>query len=252
MLGSGILEFKLDYVESKNIAIGGVVRSEDISVGGHLWRVDCYPRGDTGELSGRYVSIFLTLVSKSENVKAIFHVFHLGKDGEPSFTHENKLVQVYSYSDSSKSWVWRQFMNRSLLESGYVTNGRATFMCNIIVVADDTIDVPPSDIVSRLGDLLDHNVGTDALFRVDDAIIAAHRVVLAARSPVFKAEVFGSTADATSKAITVKDIEPSVYLQLCSSSCTRMRYPKMKSSATAQLRRCNKFLQRLIGTKWTG
>ncbi|GJN04038.1 hypothetical protein PR202_ga21548 [Eleusine coracana subsp. coracana] len=72
----------------------------------------------------------------------------------------------------------------------------------------------PDRGVGRLGDLLDHNVGTDALFRVDDAIIAAHRVVLAARSPVFKAEVFGSTADATSQAITVKDIEPSVFTAL--------------------------------------
>ncbi|TVU05004.1 hypothetical protein EJB05_48151, partial [Eragrostis curvula] len=210
MLDSGILEVALDFEETKNFAIGDCVSSEDISVGGHLWRVDGYPRGDNIEDKGDYVSFFLTLVGNSRDVKVIFHVFPMGKDGEPSFSHEKKLVKVYS-SEGSKSWGWHQFLKRSILESLYVTKGGTTFLCNIIVVGDDTIDVPPSDIGRSLGLLLDCNVGTDVLFMVNGETIQAHRAVLAARSPVFKAEVFGSMVDATSPDITLKDIEPSVF-----------------------------------------
>jgi speckle-type POZ protein len=87
MLGSGFLEFKLDYSEKKNLPIGQYVSSESFRAGGHLWKIICYPRGDTSEYklyNGRFVSILVKLVSRSENVKAIFDGFltemarHLG------------------------------------------------------------------------------------------------------------------------------------------------------------------------------
>ena len=42
-------QFMLNYEETRNVAIGHAVSSGDISAGGHLWRVKCYPRGDKEE-----------------------------------------------------------------------------------------------------------------------------------------------------------------------------------------------------------
>lgn len=46
---------------------------------------------------------------------------------------------------------------------------------------------------------------------LDGETFPAHRAVLAARSQVFKAELFGSMADATMSTVTVQDIEPAAF-----------------------------------------
>ena len=38
-------QFMLNYEETRNVAIGHAVSSGDISAGGHLWRIECFPRG---------------------------------------------------------------------------------------------------------------------------------------------------------------------------------------------------------------
>jgi speckle-type POZ protein len=54
MSGSSFLEFRLDYSETKNITIGDSVTSDDISAGGHLWRIIYYPRGCSEDDNGEY------------------------------------------------------------------------------------------------------------------------------------------------------------------------------------------------------
>ncbi|CAL4999799.1 unnamed protein product [Urochloa decumbens] len=180
MLGSGFLEFKLDYSETKNLAIGQHVSSESFSVGGHLWRIICYPCGDRIQHKGGYVSMFIKFVSKSEKgVMAIFDAFLLNKDGTPSSIKAKR------------------------------------FMCGVIVVPDNPtptpMPMPPPDIGIHFGRLLDSAVGSDVSFIVDGQQFPAHRAVLAARSPVFEAELFGSMADATMPSITIHEIKPAAF-----------------------------------------
>ncbi|KAF8646558.1 hypothetical protein HU200_065780 [Digitaria exilis] len=209
-LGSVFIEFKLDYAETKNLAIGDSVTSEDFSAGGNLWRIFCYPRGFRTEDKGEYVSMYLHLLTGSRKVQAIFHVSYLSRNGVPSYSHEKRLVRVYS-SEGSKSFGWTQLLPRNLLESNYVKDGWVTFLCNVMVVSSDTITVPPSNIGCHLGQLLDCNVTSDVSFIVEGEKFQAHRAVLAARSQVFQAELFGSMADATSSSIVLEEIEPATF-----------------------------------------
>ncbi|KAK3123905.1 hypothetical protein QOZ80_8AG0637790 [Eleusine coracana subsp. coracana] len=207
MLGSGFLEFKLYYSETRNLAIGDALSSDYFSAGGHLWRIYCYPRGRSVTDNGEYLSIFLHLISHPKDIKTIFHVFCLGENAEPDFSNEKRSVHVFS-SEVSENFGWNQFMKRSILEANYVINGQLTLICGILVMGDNSIPMPSSEIRYDLVHLFNCKEGTDVSFTVKGETIQAHRVVIAARSPVFKVELFGSMADATSSSILLEDIEP--------------------------------------------
>jgi speckle-type POZ protein len=213
MLGSGFLEFKLDYAQIHNIGIGDVVSSENFSAGGYLWRINCYPRGDEIYVDGEHLSICLQLVTKSKNVKAIFDASLVGRDGMLSSSDVLRSVEVYTPNNDPEKG-WDRFVKLSDLESSYVINGTVTVLCGVMVVPDidNTLPVPPQpDLASHLGHLLDSALGTDVSFVVGGEVFPAHRAVLAARSPVFSAELFGPMADATMPSITLHDIEPAAF-----------------------------------------
>ncbi|KAL6661105.1 hypothetical protein ACP70R_000489 [Stipagrostis hirtigluma subsp. patula] len=210
MLDSGFLEFKLNYAQAKYLAIGEFVKSEDFSAGGHQWRVRCYPRGWKVDGNNEHLSIYLELVNKSKNVKAILDVFMMDKDGVPSTSHAHRFVRVHPPIGYS-GWGFSQFVKRSDLESLYLANGWITIAFGVIVVRNDPLTVPASDIGSHLGAFLDCNLGTDVSFVVGSETFPARRAVLAARSPVFKAELFGPMADTTMQSITLQEIEPAAF-----------------------------------------
>ncbi|CAO2202607.1 unnamed protein product [Urochloa humidicola] len=212
MLDARFLKWKLDYMQIKDLTIGALVSSEDISVGGHVWRFSCYPRGYNNELAPEHLSIYLRLVSKSDkNVQAIFEAFMMDKNGKPS--HAGRCLQVYPLKDYSE-WGWHQFVKWSDLEVLHVADGSVTIVCGVIVLRDDdddTLELPPSsDIRSHLGHLLDSNEGSDVCFVVKGETFAAHRAVVAARSAVFKAQL-SSMADAKMPSITMHDISPATF-----------------------------------------
>lgn len=70
--------------------------------------------------------------------------------------------------------------------SGYIKNESMTVECTITVFKD--ILVPSPNLPKHLGALLDSNVGADVTFSVSGESFAAHKNVLAARSPVFMAD----------------------------------------------------------------
>lgn len=74
-----------------------------------------------------------------------------------------------------------------------------------------SIAVPPSNLGHQLGMLLESGKGTDVNFEVDGETFAAHKLVLAARSPVFRAQLFGPMKDQNTQCIKVEDIEASVF-----------------------------------------
>nr|TKW11276.1 hypothetical protein SEVIR_6G222500v2 [Setaria viridis] len=209
-VASGFTEFKLDYAGTKSLAIGDLIHSDEISSGGHIWRILCYPHGDRKADNGVYLSLFLKLVSESEKVKAIFDAFLIGRDGapSPSPSHARRCVKVYG---TNKAWGFPQFVERADLESTYIMDGRITFMCGAIVLCADPISVPCSDIGDHLGRLLDGADGSDVSFTVGSEKFRAHRAVLAARSPVFKAQLLGSMAEAKMRCISLHGITPATF-----------------------------------------
>lgn len=134
MLGSGFIQFELQYSKTKNLSVGDVVRSGEIFAGGHVWKIYCSPHGTKKSNAGRYVSLYLRLVSKAKCVKAIFEasLLHRGGPGRAK-----RCTKVYPPNGiSSRSRGWHEFVSRTDLESGSgsVRQGCVTFLCGITVL----------------------------------------------------------------------------------------------------------------------
>lgn len=71
--------------------------------------------------------------------------------------------------------------------------------------------VPSSNIGQHFGQLLESGKGTDVKFEVAGAVFAAHKLVLAARSPVLWAQLFGPIKDQNTQLIKVEDMEAAVF-----------------------------------------
>ncbi|KAF6993868.1 hypothetical protein CFC21_010694 [Triticum aestivum] len=215
IVGSCVFQFKVDYELVKHLPTGMAFYSDAVSAGGHLWGIKFFPSGEY-EADEEYVSIFLEHMSKSRSVGVIFEVFMMGRDSKPSMSlsHIRRLCQTFEImedKDSSDCWGWGKFLERTTLEKDYLTGRHVTFACAIMIIDDSCVPVPPSDIGTHLGRLLDHADGTDVSFIVDNETFHAHRAVLAARSPVFRAELFGPMSEATMPSITLHDITPATF-----------------------------------------
>lgn len=98
---------------------------------------------------------------------------------------------------------------RDDIEGDCVVDGQFTVLCNIVVV-------PRISVITSCPTRLDHDIFmasdlTDVSFQVDGETFRAHRLVLAARSPVFKASLFGSMAESTASSIAIEDMRASTF-----------------------------------------
>ena len=114
---------------------------------------------------------------------------------------------------------YKRFFKRTALEvSDYLKDDCLSVHCSVGVVRSHTegpkiytIAVPPSNIGEHFGMLLESGKGADVKFEVDGEIFAAHKLVLAARSPVFRAQLFGPMKDRNTQCIKVEDMEAPVF-----------------------------------------
>ena len=108
-------------------------------------------------------------------------------------------------------------INLSLDSSNYLKDDSLTFCCMVGVVQscirpkNFTIIPPPPEMEKDFKYLLDSEIGSDIVFRVKDVTFKAHKVILAARSPVFKAQFYGLVGNPALDEVELVDIEPTVF-----------------------------------------
>lgn len=74
-----------------------------------------------------------------------------------------------------------------------------------------SIQVPESDIGANFAVLLENEEGSDVTFDVRGEKFCAHKLILAARSPVFEAELL-DVMDKDNHEVVISDIEPKVFM----------------------------------------
>ncbi|XP_047080178.1 BTB/POZ and MATH domain-containing protein 1-like [Lolium rigidum] len=205
------------YSRTKGLPAGEYVMSRPFSLGGHRWRICYYPNGENSEFSG-YISV--SLILDEDGAAAVKAQWDICFAGEEEAEQVSSLASrpVHEFT-SENEWFCNNLATKEELESsGHLRNDSFTVRCDIVVVqgcrAVDFVSVPPCDLGWHLGELLETGKGADVVFKVGGETVAAHRCVLAARSLVFSAELFGPMKEGNAASVRVEDMEADVFKML--------------------------------------
>ncbi|KAL6843959.1 hypothetical protein ACP4OV_025632 [Aristida adscensionis] len=198
------------------LGIGRFVSSSTFEVDGYDWNINFFPDGSKTEDEAVYASAYLDLLSGKAGVRVKFSLCLLGKDGEVA--ELRKETYTFEPSGDSSNWGWHKFIKKSKLQEVSRLNGDGfTIRCVLTVIKDprtedvSTIVVPQSNLHQHLECMLKDGKGIDVAFIVDGQLFHGHRCVLAARSPVFEAELLGPLRKKPVEHIKIHDIEPSIF-----------------------------------------
>ncbi|KAK4786408.1 hypothetical protein SAY86_003097 [Trapa natans] len=224
------------YSLSKGIGIGKYMVSDTFTVGGYQWAIYFYPDGKSPEHNASYVSLFIALVSEGTDVRALFELTLLdqsGRERHKVHSHFRRTLDSgpYTLKYRGSMWGYKRFYQRDILEtSDYIKDDCLVVYCSVGVVRSCikspkiySIAVPSSNLGQHLGELLKSGMGADVTFEVNGELFSAHKLVLAARSPVFRAQLYGPIKDQNTRHIRVVDIEVPVFktnLKVPGKSCS--------------------------------
>jgi speckle-type POZ protein len=191
---------------------------------GHEWEVRFHPTYKWDVRCGVAVKLILISEPLRDKLRVSlscrmrpnnFHRRRVSYDGQ-------SLSHVFA-SDSKCSPVLLLKSRAELESSDYLVEDSLTVECTLTElrgldasVKDPPLPVPQpqplrSDLHQHLGELLQSKDGADVTFRVSGESFAAHRVILAARSPVFKAEFFGGMKERSSAYVEIRDMDAAVF-----------------------------------------
>ncbi|XP_076906911.1 BTB/POZ and MATH domain-containing protein 3-like [Bidens hawaiensis] len=212
------------YSLAKGMGAGKYISSDTFTVGGYDWAIYFYPDGKNLEDNSMYVSVFIALAGDGSDVRALFELTLLDQSGKGKHkvhSHFDRALESgpYTLKYRGSMWGYKRFFRRTSLEaSDYLKDDCLSMHCTVGVVRNRvegpktlTISIPPSDMGESLKSLLETETGCDIVFRVGDETFKAHKLILAARSPVFKAQFFGLVGNPNMDEVVLEDIEPSIF-----------------------------------------
>jgi speckle-type POZ protein len=231
MLLPGYQEFKLECSSARLLGLNAAIYSETLSAGGHTWRMASYPHGGHHNRA-ECISLYLELITRDEalgDITAIFDAFLINTEGLPATTRysaRQRCLHIYPAAPAPAKQRrrkggaglphfadWPSLMNRYFQLDGIVTIIWGVIVVNRMQPTPIAVQTPSPDMANHLARLLNpaSAVGTDVSFVVGGETFHAHRALLAARSPVFMAELFGPMLEARASSITLHDIDAGTF-----------------------------------------
>ncbi|KAG8046736.1 hypothetical protein GUJ93_ZPchr0008g11779 [Zizania palustris] len=213
------------YSLTKSIGDDKFILSGTFAVGGYDWAIRFYPNGVN---DAKYVSVYLELLSKDSEAHACYDLRLVNQEnGLPQSVLSESTPRLFKSSDITRLGPQHPcFMLRTEFEkeeAGYIKEDCLIIECAVTVIKKphlsntmvySEIKVETSGLSDHFGKLLLEEEGADVTFVVEGEEIAAHKIILAARSPVFKAEFYGQMKEKNARLITVQDMQPHVFRAL--------------------------------------
>ncbi|XP_034570689.2 LOW QUALITY PROTEIN: BTB/POZ and MATH domain-containing protein 2 [Setaria viridis] len=196
---------------------GKYIESRTFRVAGHTWAINYYPNGITS-VAADYVPFYLRLchpgAAADVRVKMVFTFIDEVEMQAPSYVRARTPRRFVA---NNTSWGYEKFIKRENLERSERFKGDCfTVRCDIIVAP-------------HFRALLQSGQGADVRFRVGSRTFPAHRCVLAARSLVFSAELYGGMKEsAADHVVEVDDVEADVFRSLLHFIYTDSLPPEME------------------------
>ncbi|EAZ16124.1 BTB/POZ and MATH domain-containing protein 2-like [Oryza sativa Japonica Group] len=212
--GHHILQIDGYSYTKEKLPNGKYILSSSFKVGDHQWQLSYFPNGVNRYGDADFVSVFLYLVEgQPVKARATFSLLDRAGKPVPSYTRDTGMRD---FAVGGSGFGPGDFIKRKLLEkSGHVRDDGFAIRCDVTVVMElrtedrtpPLVEVTPPDLHRHLGGLLESGDGADVTFRVAGEDVRAHRYILAARSPVFKAELFGQMKESSSSSNTVMNVD---------------------------------------------
>ncbi|OEL20214.1 hypothetical protein BAE44_0018767 [Dichanthelium oligosanthes] len=194
--------------------------------GGYDWSIRYYA---TSRFEMDSIDLCLQLETMpASGVTASFSVVLLDPTGglppwklAPIATAEFNPNNSNYYSGQLVVTMHKSFLNMAP-DPRYLTRGGLLFECTITVFTETPAPMPDttaaatpaSDMMEQLGKIYASGDGADVTYSVQGKLFRAHKIILAMRSPVFKAQLYGGMMESTALLIEVADMLPDVFRAL--------------------------------------
>ncbi|OQU76846.1 hypothetical protein SORBI_3010G222200 [Sorghum bicolor] len=155
-------------------------------VGGYDWEVQLFPNS----IVVLHLYLRSNIVSPDSSVKVMFSARVVDPSGKLK-RHQGILSVAHNFKRSGYRCYGGPLMSRSELQT-----------------SDDL--VPSSGLNHHLGELLHKGTGADVTLVAAGESFAAHKAILASRSPVFMAEFFGHMKEKRSPRVEIKDMDAAI------------------------------------------
>lgn len=193
-------------------------KSLPFRAGGYKWHIAYRPKGEDGNSDSISFGLALDdIVDEAVVAKFTFSLLDQDKKPVPCYCITSRTT--WNFSMPGKMIECKDFIKRETLEaSEHLKDDCFTLRVQIHVVKETpSIVVPPSDIQQHLGSLLLSMEDADVKFQVGGEMFVAHRLVLAARSPVFSAELYSPMEEGSvTNTICIDDMEAQVFKAMLS------------------------------------
>ncbi|XP_044438308.1 BTB/POZ and MATH domain-containing protein 2-like [Triticum aestivum] len=207
---------------------GPEMRSSTFAVGGHDWRVLCYPNGRWQE---DHISLFIEYAGRHASQELIGDTMAkiqfsiLNQALEPSYTKTTILQPIHGSRewDGFESFITHEDFDKEK----HLKDDCLTILCDLTVVVTGTDErmeippvVPPFDLHGQLAEAIWNKGSPDVKIKVGGETFPAHQWILEARSPVFKADLSAASRiydydyNSTAQLLHVRDMNPHVFKAL--------------------------------------
>ncbi|KAL6030365.1 hypothetical protein STEG23_034370 [Scotinomys teguina] len=198
------------------------IRSPTFSIGANdKWYLRVHPNG-VDEESRDYMSVYLVLLScPTSHVWAKFQLCMVSAEKEE--THGVKNTRVFKFVPGVKLG-FKKFILRNFLLSFapfILPHEKLTLLCKVSMLQDSFsisdqkrkqgIQVPRCTLAGELGELWENSCFTDCCLVVAGQEFRAHKAILAARSPVFRAMFEHDMEESKRNRVEIHDLEPQVF-----------------------------------------
>ncbi|XP_059547787.1 LOW QUALITY PROTEIN: speckle-type POZ protein-like [Myotis daubentonii] len=207
--------------------VGDVIQSttfSSLAIDQLKWRLRVYLKV-LNKVSKDYLSLYLSLVSSPKCIfLAKFKLSILNDKKEEIKSLESHWA--YSFVQG-KDWGFKKCIRRDVLldeDNSFLPDDKLALFCEVSVVQDSftisgqstakMVKVPECQVAHVLGGLWENSWFTDCCFCVAVQEFQAHKAILVAHSPVFRAMFAHAMEESNKSRVEIIDTEPGVFKEM--------------------------------------